>query len=86
MNFKGKRFEKKKMTDVSTPLERSLIGYITKTGREQIKKRRKAGLSVYFLKDGRIVERRPDRTEIPGTKIGSSWVTLDKEKRTVVLK
>ena len=75
-----------KFTGNQVDLETNLVSHITKTGKEQIKRRRKAGLSVYYLKDGRIIEQRPDRTEIEGKKIGSHWITLDKDKRTIILK
>ena len=67
-------------------LEANLVTYITKTGQEQIKKRRKAGLSAYLLKNGAIIEVKPDRTEIELKKLGSNWVSLDKKKRTLILK
>lgn len=67
-------------------LERTLVINISQTGKEQIKRRRKAGLSVYFLKEGRIVEVKPDKTEIPGKKVESRWIKLAKGKRTVILK
>ena len=67
-------------------LEADLVLHIIKTGREQIKRRRKAGLSVYYLKEGRIIEQRPDKTEVKGKLIGSQWITLDKNKRTLILK
>ncbi len=81
---KNKRYQQ--YTGNLADLERSLVVHISKTGKEQIKKRRKAGLSVYYLKAGRIVEVKPDRTEIQGKEIGSSWIKLEKAKRTLVLK
>lgn len=67
-------------------LERTLIAHIVKTGKEQIKKRKKAGLSVYFVRNGQIVEVKPDKTVIPGKKLESRWIKLEKSKRSVVLK
>ena len=81
-----KNTREQRYTGNSVNLERTLVDHISNTGKEQIKKRRKAGLSVYFLKEGRIVEVTPDRTEIKGKIIESRWVTLDREKRTVFLK
>lgn len=83
-NRKNKRFQQ--ITGNIADLERNLVVHISKTGKEQIKKRRKAGLSVYYLKKGRIVEVKPDRTEIQGKEIGSRWVKLEKKNRTLVLK
>jgi hypothetical protein len=81
---KKKRFQQ--ATTNLNDLERSLVGHISKTGKEQIKKRRKAGLSVYYLKGGRIVEVKPDKTEIQGKEIGKPWIKLEKKKRSLVLK
>ena len=67
-------------------LEANLVTYITRTGKEQIKKRRKAGLSAFLLKNGFIIEVKPDRTEVELKKLTSTWVSLDKEKRTLILK
>ena len=67
-------------------LEKSLVAQISNTGKEEIKERKKAGLSVYYLKGGRVVEVRPDKTEIAGKEVKSKWVTLEKEKRKIVLK
>ena len=73
-------------TGNQTDLERSLVIHISNTGKEQIKKRRKASLSSYYLKEGRIVEMKPDRTEVQGKKIESRWIKLEKGKRSLVLK
>jgi hypothetical protein len=67
-------------------LEANLVTFIVRTGKEQIKKRRKAGLSAYFLKDGAIIEVKPDKTEVQLENLGLKWVSLEKEKRTVILK
>jgi hypothetical protein len=82
----GKNKHNQKYTGDPIDLERTLVVHISNTGKEQIKKRRKAGLSVYYLKDGRIVEVKPDRTEIQGKQIESRWVTLEKKKRSFLLK
>lgn len=84
-----KRVTKKKLIKFQQPsidLERELASHITKAGADQIRRRRKAGLSVFFLKDGRIVEVRPDKTEIHGQEITMRWIKIDRGKRTVVLK
>lgn len=81
-----KNIREKRYTGNSVDLERTLVDHISNTGKEQIKKRRKAGLSVYFLKEGRIVEVTADKTEIKGKKVESRWITLEREKRTFLLK
>ena len=85
MNPRKIRREQKYTGNLVDP-ERTLVDHILHTGKEQIKKRRKAGLSVYFLKDGRIIELKPDRTEIKGKEIESRWINLERGKRTLVLK
>ena len=67
-------------------LERNLVVHISNTGKEQIKRRRKRGLSAYYLKDGVIIELTPSRKEIKGKQIQSRWIFLEKSKRTLVLK
>jgi len=67
-------------------LERSLIVRISETGREQMKKRRKAGLSSFYAKDGRIIEVLPDNSENVRHAINSKWIVLEKEKRSIKLK
>lgn len=85
MNSKNNK-RNQQFTGNPIDLERNLVAHISNTGKEEIKKRRKAGFSVYYSKDGRIVELKPDRTEIQGKQIESRWVTLEKKKRTFVLK
>ena len=81
---RNRRYQPAKIKPVD--LEQNLVAHISNTGKEEIKKRRKAGLSVYYLKEGRIVEVKPDKTEIKGKEVKSRWVTLAKEKRKLVLK
>jgi len=67
-------------------IERNLVSHISETGKEEIKKRRKANLSVYYLKDGRVTEIRPNKTEVLGKEISSRWIKLDRKKRSFMLK
>ncbi len=83
---KLRRQRSKKFHATPVDLERKLAAYITQTGAEQIKRRRKAGLSVYYVKDGRIIEVRPDQTEIEVKEIPTRWVTVAENKRSIVLK
>lgn len=66
-------------------LERNLINKIAETGREELKKRRKAGLSSFYAKDGKIIEVLPNNTETVRQTINSRWVILEKKKRSVTL-
>jgi hypothetical protein len=72
--------------DAPVDMEVSLVTHIAKTGKEQIKRRKKAGLSVYYLKGDSLVELKPNKTEVELKKIKSKWISLDKEKRTLILK
>lgn len=81
-----KRRSQKQYTGEVIDLERKLAAHISNTGKEQIKKRKRAGLSVYYLKNGRVVELKPDKTEVQGKHVESIWITLDSNKRTIVLK
>ncbi len=81
-----KRGQIQKFQNGQIDLEANLAIEIAKTGTEQIKKRRKAGLSVFFLKDGRIVEQKPDKSEVKGKAIAAKWITLEKSKRKLILK
>lgn len=67
-------------------IERVLIERITNTGREQLKKRRKAGLSSYYSKDGKIIEILPDNAEVVRQTISSKWVVVKRENRKLVVK
>lgn len=86
MNLRKTKRYRQEFTGKTTDLERTLVAHISNTGKEQIKRRKKAGLSVYYLRNGRIVEVKPDKTETLGTQIKSRWVTLDQDKRTLILK
>ncbi len=66
--------------------ERKLIAKISETGKEQLKKRRKAGLSSFYAQGGKIIEVLPNNSEHVRDTIKSKWVTLKKEKRSIKLK
>lgn len=67
-------------------IERSLVVSISETGKEQLKQRRKARLSSYYAKDGKIIEVLPDNTHQVRQNVRSKWVTVKKANRTVILK
>jgi hypothetical protein len=74
--YKGNQFD----------FEAKIAEVIAKTGRDQIKKRFKSGHSVFFAKDGHIVEQHPDKSETLGRAINSNWVAVSKSKRKLILK
>lgn len=67
-------------------LEAILAVEITKTGKGEVRKRRKAGLSAYYIKDGRIIEQKPDKSVVSIRDVHSKWVTIEKHNRKVTLK
>jgi hypothetical protein len=67
-------------------IERSLVIKISETGKEQLKQRRKAGLSSFYAKEGRIIEVLPNNSENVRETIKSKWIVLEKKKRSVVFK
>jgi hypothetical protein len=67
-------------------IERNLITKISDTGKEQVKKRRKAGLSSYYVKDGNLVEVLPNNSQHIRLTVRSKWLTLEKGRRTIRLK
>jgi hypothetical protein len=84
-NHVTKRYEYNPLPN--TPdLEARVAIEITKTGQAEIKRRRRAGLSVYFAKDGHIIEQRPDKSEIKGNKVNSEWITVADKYRKIRLK
>lgn len=83
---KGTFGGRRRYFQVSLELERSLIERISETGKEQLKRRRKAGLSSFYAKDGRIIEVLPNNSEQVGLAIKSKWIALSKDKRSLKLK
>lgn len=67
-------------------IERTLIARISDTGKEQLKRRRKAGLSSFYAKEGNIIEVLPNNSEHIRHAVKSNWVVLKKEKRSFKLK
>jgi hypothetical protein len=67
-------------------MERTLVAKISETGKEQLKKRRKAGLSSFYAKEGKLIEVLPNNSEHVRHTIKSKWVVLKKEKRSLKLK
>lgn len=67
-------------------IERTLVTRISETGKEQLKRRRKAGLSSFYAKEGKIIEVFPNNSEQVRQNIKSNWVVLKKEKRSLKLK
>lgn len=84
ITFKRRQAEQYKGNQID--LEANLALAIAKTGQVQIKKRRKAGFSVYFLKDGHLIEQKPDQSVVKKKIIAAKWVVLDKNKRRFTLK
>ena len=81
---KDKKYYHQDTTQID--LELSLVAHIAKTGKEQIKRRKKAGLSAYYLKGDRLIELKPNKTEIELKKVKSNWISVSKDKRTLILK
>lgn len=71
-------------TDATT-MERKLIVRICDTGKEQLKRRRKAGLSSFYAKDGKIIEVFPNNSERTCETVKSNWIILEKGKRSFKL-
>lgn len=67
-------------------IERKLVAKISDTGKQQLKRRRKAGLSSFYAKEGKIIEILPNNSEHICQAIKSTWVVLNKEKRSMMLK
>lgn len=67
-------------------IERTLITRIADTGKEQLKRRRKAGLSSFYAREGKIIEVLPNNSEHVRHAVKSKWVVLTKEKRSFKLK
>jgi hypothetical protein len=66
-------------------IERNLVKEIGQTGKEQVRQRRKKGLSSFYAREGKIIEVHPNRTEEVRQSIKTKWITLDKKKRSVKL-
>lgn len=67
-------------------IERTLVARISDTGKEQLKRRRKAGLSSFYAKEGKIIEVLPNNSEHVHQTIRSNWVVIKKEKRSLKFK
>lgn len=81
-NYNGKR----QYFQDPLEIERTLVTRISETGKEQLKRRRKAGLSSFYAKEGKIIEVFPNNTEHVRQTIKSKWVVLNREKRSLKLK
>lgn len=81
-NYNGKR----QYFQAPLEIERTLVTRISETGKEQLKRRRKAGLSSFYAKEGKIIEVFPNNTEHVRQTIKSKWVVLNREKRSLKLK
>lgn len=67
-------------------IERTLIARISDTGKVELKRRRKAGLSSFYAREGKIIEVLPDNSERVREDVDSNWVILKKDRRTFILK
>jgi hypothetical protein len=67
-------------------IERALVSRISDTGKEQLKRRRKAGLSSFYAREGKIIEVLPNNSEHAHQTIKSNWVVLKRGKRSLKLK
>ncbi len=65
--------------------EKDLADEICKTGRVQIRKRTKAGFSAFYVRNGKLVEAKPDKTEVEKANISDEWLTVAPEKRFFIL-
>lgn len=83
---KGKHIGNQQYFQDPLEIERILVARIAETGKEELKKRRKAGLSSFYAKEGKIVEVLPNNAEHIRQTIKSKWVVLNKEKRSFKLK
>lgn len=82
---KGKK-SKQQYHVTSVDLERSLVDKIADTGKEQVKRRRKAGLSSFYINEGKIIEVLPDNSKHVRKAVKSKWVSIEKKKRSINLK
>jgi hypothetical protein len=67
-------------------IERMLVSRITETGKEQIKKRRKASLSSFYAKEGKLIEVLPTNVETVGQSVRFKWLVLERRKRIISFK
>jgi hypothetical protein len=67
-------------------IERELVIRIGQVGRSEVRRRKKAGLSSFIVRDGRIIEKFPDNTERTREAVDSKWVTVAKGRRAFKLK
>ena len=67
-------------------IERLLVDRIEETGKQQMKSRKKAGLSSFYIKNGKIIEKLPNNTEQIKESVKSKWISVDKSKRAIRLK
>lgn len=83
---KGKYKDSQQYIQDPMEIERILIAKIADTGKEQRKKRRKAGLSSFYAQNGKIIEILPNNTTRSRQPVKSKWIVLEKSKRSVILK
>jgi hypothetical protein len=67
-------------------IERALVAKISETGREELRKRRRAGLSSFYAKEGKIIELLPNNSERVHHDVKSQWIVLTREQRLTTLK
>jgi hypothetical protein len=84
-NYRSKRYEFNPLPK-SSDYEAKVAIEIAKTGREEVKRRKKAGFSVFFVKDGHIIEQHPDKSEIKIGEASTEWITLTDSKRKFSVK
>jgi len=65
--------------------EKDLIVEILKTARMQIRKRKKAGHSWFYIDSGKLIEAFPDTKEIEKRPISEVWLEVEPQKRFFVL-
>ncbi len=83
---KSRFLEKRPRIGDPMELERSLVSRISEVGKEQLKRRRKAGLSSFYAKEGKIIEVLPNNSEQVRQTIRSKWIVLTKENRSITIK
>jgi hypothetical protein len=62
-------------------IERQLIIRIGEAGRSEVRRRKKKGLSSFFVRNGRIIEKLPDNTEQTREAVHSKWITVAPGRR-----
>ena len=84
----AKAYRKTGLESLEDPMdiERQLIVRIGEVGQAEVRRRRKKGLSSFFVRNGRIIEKLPDNTEQQREEVHSKWITVAKGRKVFKLK